>query len=67
VGDGLDRDNTIAARTLALVVALDLRVVTHGKVGRFDKRPGQIAIAVLGVAPSFTLAVADLFTATQRQ
>ena len=30
-------------------------------MGRFDKRPGQVAVAVLGVAPALAFAVADPF------
>ena len=48
---------------LSLIETLNLGVELDGEVGRFDKCPGQILIAVLGVALAFFLAVADLLTA----
>ena len=63
----LDRHNPIGPRTLALVVALDLGVETDGKIGGLDERPGQIAIAILGVAPALRLPLLIFSLPTQRQ
>ena len=56
VRDRLGRKHAIGLGALALIVALDLRVVAHGEVRRLDIGPGQILVAVLGVA--FALALA---------
>ena len=58
-----DRHNPVGLRFLSLVEALDLRIVSNREVGRLDVGPGQILVAVLGIAFTFFLAVADLLTA----
>ena len=63
VGHSLDGHNPMGTGTLALVVALDLRVVTHRKVRRLHKGPGQVLVAVLGVSTALTLAVAQVLAA----
>src|SRR5919109_5142623 len=67
VGHRLDGHNAIRFRPLALIERPDLRIETHGKVGRLNKGPGQIFIPVLRVADTLLLAVAEpfaLYTAT---
>ena len=64
-----DAHNRIALRFLFLIEAFDPRIKADRKVGGLHKRPGQILVAVFGVAASFTLAVADFsapHTATVR-
>src|SRR5919108_3956305 len=55
-----DPHNCIALGFLFLIEAFDSRIKADGKVGGLHKRPGQILVAVFGVAASFALAVADL-------
>jgi isocitrate/isopropylmalate dehydrogenase len=57
----LDRHPSLGL--LSLIETLNLGVEPHRKVGRFDKCPGQILIAVLGITLALFLAVADLLTA----
>ena len=47
-----ERQHPVALGLLSVIEALDPRTVTDGKVGRFDKRPSQILVSVLGIAPS---------------
>jgi hypothetical protein len=54
----LDRQHTVALGLLSLIEAFDPRIVSDGKVGRFDKRPSQILIPVLGIAAAFLFTVA---------
>ena len=63
MGHRLDGHDRLGAGALALVVALDLRVVAHREVGRLDVGPGKILVAVLAVAFTLLLAVADPFAA----
>ena len=58
-----DGHHPLGLGLLSLIETLDLGVEPDGEVGRFDKCPGQILVAVLGVALAFFLAVADLLTA----
>ena len=58
----LERHDNLGLGLFSLIEALDLGVVAHREVGRFDKRPGQILVAVLGIALALFLAVADLLT-----
>jgi hypothetical protein len=46
----LDRHHGIRPGFLALVETLGLGTETQRKVGRFDKGPGQILVAILGIA-----------------
>src|SRR5215510_1496688 len=55
-----DRHNLVALRFLFLIEALDPRIKADRKIGGLHKRPGQILVAIFGVAASFTFAVADL-------
>ena len=48
---------------LALVVAVDEGVVAHREVGRFQVGPGEVFVAVLGVAAALALAVGQPLTA----
>ena len=59
----LDGHHTLGLGLLSLIETLNLGVEPDGEVGRFDKCPGQILIAVLGVALALFLAVADLLAA----
>ena len=59
----LDRQYTMSLGFLSLVESLNLGMKPDRKVGRFDKRPGQILVAVLGIAAAFAFAVADFLTA----
>lgn len=45
----------MAALVFALVVRADHRLVAEGAVGSFDESPGQILVAVLGVAGAIRL------------
>ena len=58
-----ERHDHLGLGLLSLIETLNLGVVPDGEVGGFDKRPGQILIAVLGIAFAFFLTVADLLTA----
>jgi hypothetical protein len=49
----LDRHDTVGPRLLALIPAADWDRVPDGEVGRLDKGPGQVGVAVLDVPPSF--------------
>src|ERR687895_620087 len=57
-----DGHNGVALGFLFLIEALDLRIKADRKVGGLYKRPGQIPVAVFGIAASFTFAVADSLT-----
>jgi hypothetical protein len=63
VGHRLDSQYTMSLGFLSLVEFLNPRMKTDREVGRFDKGPGQILIAVLGIAAAFAFAVADFLTA----
>ena len=54
-----DGHNRVALGFLFLIEAFDLRIKADGKVRRLHKHPGQILVAVFGIAASFTLALAD--------
>ena len=54
-----DSHNRMALGFLFLIEALDPRIKADRKVGGLHKRPGQILVAVFGIAASFTLALAD--------
>ena len=58
----LDGHHTLGLSLLPLIETLNLGIEPDRKVGRLDKRPGQILVAVLGVTLAFFLAVADLLT-----
>ena len=58
----LERHNPFGLRLLSLIETLNLGTKPDRKVGRLDKRPAEIFVAVLGVALAFFLAVADLLT-----
>ena len=57
-----DGPNRVALGFLFLIEALDTRIKADRKVGRLHKRPGQILVAVFGIAAPFTLAVTDFLT-----
>jgi hypothetical protein len=59
VGHRLDGHNAIRFRPLTLIERPDLRIETHGKVGRLNKGPGQILIPSPRVADTLLLAVAE--------
>ena len=54
----LDGHDAVSLALLVFIEALGLRAVTHGEVRRFHKGPGQVLVAVLGVAFALLLAVA---------
>jgi hypothetical protein len=54
-----DSHNRMALRFLFLIEALDPRTKADRKIGGLHKRPGQILVAIFGIAASFTFAVAD--------
>src|ERR671919_3156517 len=55
----LDGHNRVALGFLFLIEAFDPRAKADRKIRCLYKCPGQILIAVLGIAASFTFAVAD--------
>ena len=59
VRDRLERHDGVGAGLLALVETLRLGTEAHREVGRLDKRPRQILVAVLRVAFALLLAVGD--------
>jgi hypothetical protein len=56
----LDGHHPFALGFLSLIETLNLGIEPDRKVGRLHKRPGEILVAVLGVALAFFLAIADL-------
>ena len=50
VGHCSEPNHAMALGFLSLIKTLDPGTEPDGEVGRFDKRPGQILIAVLGIA-----------------
>ena len=58
-----ERHDNLGLGLLSLIETFNLGVVPDGEVGRFDKRPGQILVAVFGVALALFLTVADLLAA----
>src|SRR5215468_8719579 len=54
-----DRHNLVALRFLFLIEAFDSRIKADRKIGGLHKCPGQILVAVFGVATSFSFTVAD--------
>src|SRR5262250_2784880 len=57
-----DGHNRMALGFLFLIEAFDPRIKADRKVGGLHKSPGQILVAIFGVAASFTFAVADFLT-----
>lgn len=66
VGGRLQGHHRMALGLLSLVVGVDPRLETYGKVGRLDERPGQILVAVLSIAAAFDFTVGQLLGLTQR-
>ncbi len=56
----LDGHDPLRLRFLSLIKALNVRIIPHREIGRFDKRPGQILVAILGIALGFACAIAEL-------
>ena len=54
----LDRDCVVRLCFLPFVKSFGFSAVAQGEVGSFDKSPGQVFVAVLGVSFAFLLAVA---------
>ena len=61
-GQGLFGHNRIALLFLPVVPRLDLRIIPWREAGCFDKRPGQIRVAVALVVFAFLLAVGAALT-----
>ena len=59
VGQGFARDDRIGSGFFALVETLGVGAKTQREVRRLDKCPGQILVAVLGIAFAFLFAVAQ--------
>ncbi len=62
MGDRFERHNPVGLIFLALIKALHARIVSDGEVRRLYKGPGQILVAVLGVAAAFALTLTSLVT-----
>src|ERR1700680_3447334 len=58
VRQSLGRQDAIALALLAFIEALGLRAVAPGEVRRLDEGPGEVLVAVLGIAFTFLLVVA---------
>src|SRR5258708_7149205 len=58
VRDRLERHDAVTLALLALVEALGLRAIAQREVGRLHEGPGQVLVAVLGVAFTLLLAIA---------
>src|SRR6266446_3973651 len=58
VRDRLERHDAVALALLALIEALGLRAITQREVGGLHKGPGEVLVAVLGVAFALLLAIA---------
>lgn len=63
MGYGLQRHEDIGLGEFALIELANLRFIAHRKVGGFDKRPGQVLIAILRVPLPLPLLIAQLPTA----
>lgn len=64
----LDRHDPVGPRLLALIPAVDRDRVPDGEVGRLDKGPGQVGVAVLDVPPCpLRLQFVSFVLPTQRQ
>jgi len=61
--DRFECDDTVALGGLALIKPFRPVVVAYREVGRLNKGPGQVFIAVFGIAPAFLFAVAEFLTA----
>ena len=61
--DGFKCNYSISFFCFTLVKTLGSFVVTNGKVSGFYKGPGQVFIAVLGIAFAFLFTIAQFFTA----
>ena len=59
---GFDSYRSMGLVFLALIETFHPRVISHRKVSRLHKSPGQILVAVLPVAAPLALAVTDLST-----
>src|SRR5690606_28586748 len=59
VRDSLERDHPRLARSVALIPGLYGRGEPDCEVGRFDPRPGQVAVSAFSVAGALALAVGD--------
>ena len=65
----LECHQAIGSSFLPLVERFDVRVITNREMGRLDKGPGQVSIAVLDMTGAFFLTVAQMLavhTATLR-
>jgi hypothetical protein len=58
VGHRFNSHNPVAFSGFALIETFGLFVKADCEIGRFNKGPGQILIAVFGVALAFLFAVA---------
>src|SRR5690606_14128205 len=59
VRDGLERHHPRLAHSVALIPGLYGRGEPDCEVGRFDPRPGQVAVSAFSVAGALALAVGD--------
>ena len=57
MGHRFNSDNPVALGGFALIETFGLFVKTDREIGRFNKCPGQILIAVFGVAPAFLFTI----------
>ena len=60
VRERLDCNHIVGLRLLAFIEPLRLGAIAHGKVSGLNKRPGQILVAVLGIAFPLLLPVAGV-------
>ena len=63
MGHSFDGHHPIRFRLLALIEALALRIVPHGKICCLHNRPGPILVAVLCIALALAFAVTQFLTA----
>jgi hypothetical protein len=62
MGHRLDRAHPLRLRFLVLIKPLNGGVRPHGEIRRFDTRPGQIRVPILGVALAFAFAMTEFGT-----
>ena len=57
---GLQRHEDIRLRLFALIELANLWLIAHRKVGGFDKRPGQVLIAIFRIPLPLAFPIAQL-------
>jgi len=67
VGNRLDSHHTVGLGTLSLIVALDLRLIAYGEIGRFREGQARYLFPFLVLSLPLRLPLLSFSLATRRQ